>query len=112
MVLDVDLTAELTREGVARDLVRAVQQRRRELDLDVTDRIGLELAGDSAVVEAVQAHGRWIAEQVLAEDLRMETAPTFDDSASDGWHQVSLSDQMGVWVRITPLRRGAAARPG
>ncbi len=112
VVLDVDLTAELTREGVARDLVRAVQQRRRDLDLDVTDRIGLELAGDGAVVEAVQAHGRWIAEQVLAEDLRMETAPTFDDSASDGWHQVSLSDQMGVWVRITPLRPGAAARPG
>jgi isoleucyl-tRNA synthetase len=104
VVLDVGLTAELVREGVARDLVRAVQQRRRELDLDVSDRIRLEVAADRGVVDAVEEHRLWIAEQVLAEELRTEALPASDDRAPDGWHQVSLSDQIDVGVRITALR--------
>ena len=81
VVLDVDLTAELVREGVARDLVRAVQQRRRELGLDVTDRIRLEVAGDGAVRRRRRGPRAWIAEQVLAEDLTMEAAPAADGLA-------------------------------
>ncbi len=100
VVLDVDVTRDLAREGVARDVVRAVQQRRRELALDVTDRIRLEVAGDPAVVEAARVHQAWIAEQVLAKELVVEAAP-----GPDGWHQVSLSDEIEVQLRITPLRR-------
>ena len=44
VVLDTALTPELAAEGVARDLVRAVQQARRDAGLDVSDRIALTIA--------------------------------------------------------------------
>ena len=45
VVLDTAVTPELEAEGVARDLVRAVQQARRDAGLDVSDRIALSLVG-------------------------------------------------------------------
>jgi isoleucyl-tRNA synthetase len=99
VVLDVDLTPDLVQEGVARDLVRAVQQRRRELGLDVTDRIRLEVAGADAVAGAVRAHQAWVAEQVLATELAVEAG-----AANGEWHPVLLADQLGAQIRITPLR--------
>jgi isoleucyl-tRNA synthetase len=98
VVLDVNLTDELVREGVARDLVRAVQQHRRDLGLDVTDRIRLEVSGPAQVVEAIGAHEAWISEQVLAKELIVVLAP-----AGEGWHQAALSDQIQVTIRITRL---------
>ena len=50
VVLDTAVTPELAAEGLARDLVRAVQQARREADLDVSDRISLPIAGSDAVL--------------------------------------------------------------
>jgi len=47
VLLDIDLTPELEAEGQARDIIRAVQQARRDAQLDVTDRISLTL-GTSA----------------------------------------------------------------
>ena len=45
VVLDTDVTPELAAEGVARDLVRAVQQARKDAGLDVSDRIALTVTG-------------------------------------------------------------------
>ena len=45
VVLDTDVTPELAAEGLARDLVRAVQQARRDAGLDVSDRIALTIGG-------------------------------------------------------------------
>ncbi len=52
VVLDLALTPELEAEGVARDLVRAVQQARRDAGLDVSDRIALTIAATSEVAAA------------------------------------------------------------
>ena len=52
VVLDTAVTPELAAEGLARDLVRAVQQARRDADLDVSDRIALTIAGSDAVQSA------------------------------------------------------------
>jgi isoleucyl-tRNA synthetase len=98
VVVDVNLNDALVREGVARDLVRAVQQHRRDLSLDVTDRIRLEVSGPAQVVEAIGAHEAWISEQVLAKELIVVAAP-----ASEGWHQADMSDQVQVKIRITRL---------
>ncbi len=46
VVLDTEVTPELAREGIARDLVRAVQQARKDAGLEVSDRILLEVSGD------------------------------------------------------------------
>ena len=51
-MLDVDVTPELEQEGRARDLVRLVQQARRDADLAVTDRIELTITADADWVDA------------------------------------------------------------
>jgi isoleucyl-tRNA synthetase len=66
VVLDTEVTPELAQEGLARDVVRAVQQARREAGLAVTDRISLSLAGSQAVWEATVAHKALIVEETLA----------------------------------------------
>jgi isoleucyl-tRNA synthetase len=98
VMLDLGVTDELLVEGRARDVVRAVQQLRRELGLQVTDRIRLEVAGDDRVMAAVEAHQAWIEDQVLALDTVVGLAPT-----GDGWHLVSLADQSEATLRITRL---------
>jgi isoleucyl-tRNA synthetase len=66
VVLDTLVTAELAEEGLARDLVRAVQQARKDAGLDVSDRIALVLAGTPAVVAAARTHEELIARETLA----------------------------------------------
>ncbi len=64
--LDVEVTPELAAEGMARDLVRIVQQARKDEDLVVTDRIELRLLLVAELADAVEPHLAWVAEQVLA----------------------------------------------
>ncbi|MBK5223159.1 MAG: isoleucine--tRNA ligase [Acidimicrobiia bacterium] len=68
-VLDSEVTPELAAEGRARDLVRIVQQARKDAGLVVTDRIALRIEGASQVAAAVDAHRDWIAAQVLATSI-------------------------------------------
>ena len=67
--LATDITPELEMEGLARDLVRAIQTARRAADLKVEDRIVLHLDGSARIREAIDAHREWIAGEVLATDL-------------------------------------------
>jgi isoleucyl-tRNA synthetase len=69
VVLDTEVTDELTCEGLARDVVRHVQQARRDADLVVTDRIKLTVDGDEAVLDAIRIHEAHVAGQVLAADI-------------------------------------------
>jgi isoleucyl-tRNA synthetase len=66
VVLDTHVTPELSAEGVARDLVRAVQQARRDTGLHVSDRISLTISGDPEVFEATVAHRELIVAETLA----------------------------------------------
>ncbi len=75
VVLDTGVTAELAAEGLARDVVRQVQQARRNADLVVTDRINLQLGGDEAVLDAVRVHRDYVAGQVLATELSLGEVP-------------------------------------
>jgi isoleucyl-tRNA synthetase len=66
VVLDTAITPELAAEGTARDVVRVVQQARRDAGLDVADRIELTVDGPAAVLDAVRAHEAFVAGEVLA----------------------------------------------
>ena len=66
VVLDTEVTPELAAEGLARDLVRAVQQARRDAGLDVSDRIALTVGGSDAVQAAARTHEKLITEETLA----------------------------------------------
>jgi isoleucyl-tRNA synthetase len=73
--LDPEVTDDLRREGIARELVSRIQRLRKESGLEVSDRIRLWIAGGSAVDEAVAAFGGWISEETLARELHVGEAP-------------------------------------
>ncbi len=68
-VLDFSLDDALRNEGIARDVVRVVQQARRDADLAVSDRIALSLTLPDAWRAAVEAHRDHVCEQTLAASL-------------------------------------------
>jgi isoleucyl-tRNA synthetase len=66
VVLDTTVTPELAAEGLARDVIRAVQQARRDADLDISDRISLTVTGDDDVWAATVAHQQLIMTETLS----------------------------------------------
>ncbi|HWJ52978.1 MAG TPA: DUF5915 domain-containing protein, partial [Propionibacteriaceae bacterium] len=90
VILDTAVTPELAAEGLARDVVRAVQQARREAGLAVSDRITLAVSGDSGVVGAVEAHAELIKAEVLATTLTVsEDGPDLATEAMVGDRQTA-----------------------
>ncbi|MGN6503502.1 MAG: class I tRNA ligase family protein, partial [Pseudolysinimonas sp.] len=76
LVLDTHVTPELEAEGVARDIVRAVHQARKDAGLVVSDRISLRIAADVATVTAIRTHRELIAAETLATSLDAREAGT------------------------------------
>ena len=74
VALDLTLTPELERAGLVREVVRLVQEARKNSGLEVTDRIELWWTGDGVLAEALQEHaGQWAGE-VLATSVHAGTA--------------------------------------
>jgi isoleucyl-tRNA synthetase len=74
IALDTAVTPELSAEGTARDVIRVIQQARRDAGLDVSDRITLVVGADGPVADAVRAHAAFIAGETLATDLAVVPA--------------------------------------
>ncbi len=72
--LNTTLTPELIQEGLARDVVRFVQEARKSAGLEVSDYIHLGLASDGELAEAIQVYRDYILKEVLAKDLSTTTA--------------------------------------
>ncbi|WP_409494158.1 isoleucine--tRNA ligase [Amycolatopsis sp. cmx-11-12] len=66
VLIDTEVTDELAAEGLARDLVRVVQQARRDAGLDVADRIALTVDAPEDVVTAATTYEEFIASETLA----------------------------------------------
>ncbi len=74
VALDIEVTPELEVEGRARDLIRAIQQARRDADLDVSDRIVVTVVADGDVAAAVETHRTLIAGETLAEQVEVDAS--------------------------------------
>jgi isoleucyl-tRNA synthetase len=85
VALDVTITPNLADEGMARELIHALQSLRKDADLEVTDRIRVHLSEHPDVQRAVKAHGDMIAREVLADlveisqDVEGQTLDLLDD---------------------------------
>ena len=66
VVLDTTMTPELEREGRARDLVRSIQQARRDAGLQVSDRIKLTVEASDEWLEALDHHQTFVTAETLA----------------------------------------------
>jgi isoleucyl-tRNA synthetase len=84
VVLDTAVTPELEAEGLARDVIRAVQQARKDAGLDVSDRISLTIAGDEVAVAAIATHEQLIAGETLATALTAKTGENGTTSVGAG----------------------------
>ena len=69
VALDLTLTDELRREGLAREVVRAVQSARKDAGLAVEDRIALSLGGDGDLLDAARAHEDYVSRETLATSI-------------------------------------------
>jgi isoleucyl-tRNA synthetase len=83
VLIDTALTDELVAEGLARDVIRAVQQARKDANLHISDRIELWVSSDNAAVsEAVSGHASMISSEVLAIALNQGVVPADAFSAT------------------------------
>lgn len=72
VALDVTLTDELKQEGVARDLVNRIQNLRKDMGLEVQDKINIQVAeGNELVTNAVQSFGEYIQSETQALSLKL-----------------------------------------
>ena len=69
LALDTRVTPELEAEGMARDAVRAIQGIRKQLDLDISDRIAVTIEADTEVTAALEPHADLIAGETLTTAL-------------------------------------------
>ncbi|MFD1860009.1 isoleucine--tRNA ligase [Aeromicrobium camelliae] len=81
VALDLDLDDELRQAGVAREIVRALQEARKNAGLEITDRIAVRWTAGSATAEAVRAHAASIADEVLATSLDEDASVTGAEDA-------------------------------
>tara|TARA_Y100001970_G_scaffold293611_1_gene441675 strand:+ start:1699 stop:4851 length:3153 start_codon:yes stop_codon:yes gene_type:complete len=69
IILDTEITEDLAKEGIARDVIRQVQQARRDAELVVTDRIQIWLDGGETILEGVKTFEEYVASQILATEI-------------------------------------------
>ena len=75
-LMDTTIPPALQLEGIAREIVRRIQDLRREADLDVSDRIHVAWSGDALIAEAMARHGRYIDGEVLSLQTTAAEAPS------------------------------------
>lgn len=96
LLLDGSITPELAAEGLARDVIRAVQQARKDAEFDVSDRIKLTLTADEAVLAAVATHADLVQSETLTLELETEVSTELSNP-------VTVGDGQQVSVGVTKL---------
>ncbi|GAB2608011.1 isoleucine--tRNA ligase [Streptomyces capparidis] len=94
VALDLHITPELRRAGLARDAVRLIQEARKTSGLDVADRIALRWqAGAEETAEALTEHAGLVAEEVLAVDFAR-------GEGEDGFGEAFTDEGLGLRFRL------------
>ncbi|WP_316805801.1 isoleucine--tRNA ligase [Pedobacter agri] len=76
VALDVTISEELKQEGISRELVNRIQNLRKELNFEVTDKIKVSLQNDNLVATAVAKNKAYICAEILAEELELTDTVT------------------------------------
>ncbi|WP_406824143.1 isoleucine--tRNA ligase [Pedobacter sp. KACC 23697] len=71
VALDVTISEELKQEGISRELVNRIQNLRKELNFEVTDRIKVSLQNDNLVASAVAKNKDYICAEILADEFEL-----------------------------------------
>lgn len=96
VLLDIEVTKDLEDEGIARDIVRAIQQNRKDANLEIVSRIKLQISSTNPrICEVAKNFSSYIKEQVLADDLQCTSEKispkfSFENQLDDGDLTVGL----------------------
>ncbi len=71
VILDLELSDALIKEGIAREVVRRIQTMRKDMDLEYDSRISIKLRGDENVMEGVESFKDYIMHETLADNLEI-----------------------------------------
>jgi len=88
--LDCQLNDELIREGLAREVVNRIQKTRKDIGLNVDDRIRVLFKAQEPLADAIKEHGAYIQSETLCDQLEASSGADFEDFKIDG-HQLSLA---------------------
>jgi isoleucyl-tRNA synthetase len=99
VALQLEIDEELRREGLAREIVRAVQLARKEAGLEITDRIALQVDGDPETIEVAGEHESYIAGETLASSVSL--GDTQGDDA--GYDSVTTIDGLALRISVRPV---------
>ncbi len=79
VVLNTEVTDDLRREGIAKDLIRAIQSQRKEIGCDYTDRIEVGvMTQDADTLQAIESHREMICQETLTQQLEVDALPGVD----------------------------------
>ena len=78
VALDVEVTDDLRREGVAREIVKKIQAMRKDSGFDIVDRIVVEIEHNEATDAAIEQFNGYICNQVLADELKISDSVDSD----------------------------------
>jgi isoleucyl-tRNA synthetase len=84
LILDGKVSAELAAEGLARDVIRAVQSARKDANFDVSDRIKLVLKADDEVLSAVSVHAELVKNETLTVELETISSASLSNPVAVG----------------------------
>lgn len=96
VALDISVTDELRQEGIAREFVNRIQNRRKEIGLEVTDRIQVKIKRHADIESAVNNFGeRIIKTQTLANSLEL-----VDELQGENAVEVVLDDTIRTLIMV------------
>jgi len=94
VVLDTTVTPELAGEGLARDVIRWIQQERKNAGLDVSDRITAALGADAVAAAAIRAHEEMICRETLCLELAL-------GELDPGREALAVGEDSQITVRVS-----------
>ena len=100
VALDTTLDDALRSEGWARSLIRSLNDRRKALGLELSDRVRVELAAGGPVADAARTHAEWIKVEVLAVEWQVR-----DPVDRDGLAPLDVEGET-VWASVEVVGAG------
>jgi isoleucyl-tRNA synthetase len=91
--MDCTLNASLIQEGLAREVVNRIQKTRKDMGLNVTDRISIRYRADAELAEANRAHAAYICSETLCTDFTEDAGAAGHEFDIDG-HRLSISIEL------------------
>lgn len=71
VALDINITDELLQEGIAREFINRLQNLRKDMEFEVTDKIKVQVERNEQITDALNKHKNYICAEILAQDLQV-----------------------------------------